>query len=1162
MMQAFNWIQMKIHRMAFMAALAIVAACTDYQEPEAPDKLGVSVTELSFNSVAGSKSVTVSSGSQWTVASKPDWVTVQSIVSGTGIFQWTVAFAVGENSEYDREGEISIRSGSGTKNITVTQQGQKGKYVAVQSVSLQGSLTLTEGDTQKLTPTVSPSNASVKTVTWTSYDSTVATVDQNGFVTAVAEGSTTIRVTTDDGGKTATCDVTVKARVIHVTGVSLNKTSLTLTEGETATLSATVTPADATDKSVTWTSGDTSIATVSSDGVVTAVKAGTATITVTTTDGSKKANCSVTVKAKVIAVTGVALDQTSLYMVEGETRTLVATVAPTNATNQAVTWSSNNLSVATVSSEGVVSALKAGTATITVRTADGNKTATCTVTVSAATVAVTGVSLNQTTLTMTVGETETLTAVVAPTNATNKSVTWSSNNTAVATVSSSGVITAKTVGTATITVRTVDGGKTATCAVTVKPVAVSGVSLDKTSMSMKVGETQVLTATVSPFDAADQSVTWSSSNTKVATVTSAGVVSALDVGTSTITVTTNDGGKKATCVVTVSPVSVTGISLNQTSLFMVEGETQTLMATITPSNATDKTVTWSSNNSSVATVSSSGVVTAKAVGNATITVRTNDGGRTATCEVTVSSNVIEVTGVTLNRSTLTLDIGGTFTLTATVSPSNATDKSVTWSTEDASIAEVSSTGVVTAKKAGSTTITVTTSSGSKKATCAVTVNPIHVTGVSLSHTSLSLVEGDSRTLTATVTPDTASDKSVTWSSSNTSVATVSASGVVSAKKAGTATITVTTVDGGKTATCAVTVTPATVAVTGVSLDKTTLTLTEGDTYAFTATVTPSNATDKSVTWSSSNNSVATVSSSGVVTAVKAGSATITVTTTDGGKTATCSVTVNAATVPVTGVSLNNTSLSMKVGDTQTLTATITPSNATDKTVTWSSSNTSVATVSSAGVVTAKAAGSATITVTTNDGAKTATCAVTVVVPVNGVSLNNTSLTMNVGATQTLTATVTPSNATDKTVTWSSSNTSVATVSSSGLVTAKAAGSATITVTTNDGAKTATCAVTVVVPVTGVSLNNTTLTLTEGQTQTLTATVNPSNATNKNVTWSSNNTSVATVSSSGVVTAVKAGSATITVKTVDGNKTATCAVTVKSKDVNGSGNEGTGEEILF
>jgi uncharacterized protein YjdB len=168
-------------------------------------------------------------------------------------------------------------------------------------------------------------------------------------------------------------------------------------------------------------------------------------------------------------------------------------------------------------------------------------------------------------------------------------------------------------------------------------------------------------------------------------------------------------------------------------------------------------------------------------------------------------------------------------------------------------------------------------------------------------------------------------------------------------------------------------------------------------------------------------------------------------------------------VHVTGVTLNQSALNMTVGGAnQTLTATVAPTDATDKSVSWSSSNTSVATVTN-GVVHAVGAGTATITVTTTDGSKTATCTVTVTQPVSGVSVSPTSATLNVGGTQQLTATVSPSTASNQNVTWSSSNTSVATVSNTGLVTAVAAGSATITVRTSDGGYTATCSVTVNAP---------------------------------------------------------------------------------------------------
>ena len=165
------------------------------------------------------------------------------------------------------------------------------------------------------------------------------------------------------------------------------------------------------------------------------------------------------------------------------------------------------------------------------------------------------------------------------------------------------------------------------------------------------------------------------------------------------------------------------------------------------------------------------------------------------------------------------------------------------------------------------------------------------------------------------------------------------------------------------------------------------------------------------------------------------------------------------------------------------------------------------------------------------------------ISVTGVSLNKSTTSLPVGGTETLVATVAPDNATNPKVKWTSSNTAVATVDKDGKVTTVAAGNATITVTTEDSSKTATCSVTVVVPVTGVSLNKTSMTLSVGGTETLTATVAPDDATNKKVTWSSSNTDVATVGDDGKVTAVAHGTATITVTTEDGSKTATCSVTV-------------------
>ena len=165
-------------------------------------------------------------------------------------------------------------------------------------------------------------------------------------------------------------------------------------------------------------------------------------------------------------------------------------------------------------------------------------------------------------------------------------------------------------------------------------------------------------------------------------------------------------------------VEVTGVSLDKNSLSLDVGGAYTLTATVTPSNATDKTITWSSNNTSVATVSN-GKVTAKAAGIATITAKSNN-GKYDTCKVTVKNPVVEVTGVSLDKNSLSLEVGDTYMLTATVIPSNATDKTITWSSSNSAVATVNQEGNVTAKDTGIATITAKSNSG-KLATCKVIV---------------------------------------------------------------------------------------------------------------------------------------------------------------------------------------------------------------------------------------------------------------------------------------------------------------------------------------------------------------------------------------------------------------------------------------------------------
>ena len=338
----------------------------------------------------------------------------------------------------------------------------------------------------------------------------------------------------------------IQAIIVEPTSISFADASENLIVGKTMKLEATITPEDATNKTIIWTSSNTDVATISSEGIVTAKGAGTTIITATTNNG-KTAKCTITVEQP---VTAIALSDATTSLWVGKTKTLTATVTPTTSSNTAVNWSSSDNNVATVSSKGVITAKSKGTCTITCTAADGyGAKSTCEVTVKQQ---VTEIALSETTASLWVGETNTIKATATPTTANNTNVSWSSSNKNVATVSSKGVITAKGEGTCTITCTAADGyGTKSTCEVTVKQ-QVTEIVLSETTASLWVGDTKTITATALPTTANNTSVEWTSSDDKVASVSSEGVITANGEGACIITCTAADGyGAVSVCEVTV-----------------------------------------------------------------------------------------------------------------------------------------------------------------------------------------------------------------------------------------------------------------------------------------------------------------------------------------------------------------------------------------------------------------------------------------------------------------------------------------------------------------------------------------------------------------------------------------------------------------------------------
>ena len=505
------------------------------------------------------------------------------------------------------------------------------------------------------------------------------------------------------------------------------------------------------------------------------------------------------------------------------------------------------------------------------------------------------------------------------------------------------------------------GAVTLTATVPVPTVAVTGVRLNKTSLSFTgTGSSQTLTATVSPSNATNKTLTWSSSNTSVATVSN-GVVKAVGFGTATITAKSNNG-KTASCSVTVNPIQPTGIKATpETSTLYGLNSTVKLSANVMPSNATNKAVTWSSRNTSVATVSSDGTVKAVGYGTTVITAKTVN-GLTSNCTVTV--NPIAVSSVSLNKTSLSFTgTGSSQTLTATVSPSNATNKTLTWSSSNTSVATVSN-GVVKAVGFGTATITAKSNNG-KTASCSVTVNPIQPTGIKATPETSTLygLNGTVK-LSANVMPSNATNKAVTWSSRNTSVATVSSDGTVKAVGYGTTVITATTVNG-LTSNCTINVKKEEVTSLTIATKPTKTNYYVGDTLntaGLTLKAAYNNGTTQTITGGFTCTPTA-LSTAGAQT----------VTVNYGGKTATFTVNVQDVTLSGIAIASSPSKTSYYVGDTLDTTGlklTATYSNGTTQTITSGFTCTPTA-LSTAGVQ----------TVTVNYGGKTATFTVNVELPV-------------------------------------------------------------------------------------------------------------------------------------------------------------------------------------
>lgn len=626
---------------------------------------------------------------------------------------------------------------------------------------------------------VYPENALNKEVKWTSSDTSIARVNNNGLVTFSRPGEVTIIATSvDNPDVMALCNITIE---IPVETVALDDKEITMYVGQTKRLSYSVLPINASKNAVTWTSTNSGVASVDAQGRVTARKVGTAVIMVKTLDGGHTAYCTVNVRQ---IAEGVKFNQSELKLQTGQVHELEYTLIPNNATDVDLLWESSDTKVAVVDERGRVTAKGPGTAFVIVRTEAGGMSY-IKVTVSQP---VQGLLLNFSEKTIYVGERFELKASVSPSEASNLEVTWTSSNTRIATVSEKGEVIGVAPGTTIITCTTKEGKFTASCVLTVRN-RLTSMSLNYEEYKLGINKSVVLSVVVDNEIVTDLDFRWVSSNEDVASVNKKGKVTAHKLGTAVITAYALDGsGQDASCEIEVVR-PVTKVTLNKSFMSMLVGESKELKAKIEPKNATYKGAIWTSSDNSIAIVDEDGVVTGLKEGSVTITAQAQDNsGKKATSYITVY-NRVPATSVVVSDKKIVMIQGEQRTVKPVLNPVNSTD-GLTWSTDNSAVASVNEkTGVIKARSTGTAYITVMTDSG-KTATIEVSVIGLNVTNLELEQYSRYTLKVEGAT------------SRVTWDVANPKIAEVK-NGVVISKARGTTTITATV--NGRKLTCKLTV---------------------------------------------------------------------------------------------------------------------------------------------------------------------------------------------------------------------------------------------------------------------------------------------------------------------------------------------------------------------
>jgi plastocyanin len=830
----------------------------------------------STTSVAGS-------AEQWDSGVHNSGFTFDHTFTQTGSFSYYCVihgFDNGDGTAGGMSGTITVQGASTLQSIAVTPANPSVPKGETEQFTATG--TFSDGSTQDLT----------SQVTWASATTSVATISNasgsQGLATAVATGTSSISAALD--GVTGSTVLTVSAAVLQ--SIAVTPANPSVPKGLTEQFTATGTFSDSSTQDltsqVTWASATSSVATITTAGLATAVSTGSSTISAAL--GGISGSTVLTVAAPVLD--SIAVTPANPSVPKGETEQFKATGTFSDNSTQdltsQVTWASATTSVATITAAGLATGIATGTSTISAKL--GGVTGSTVLTVSAAVLQ--SIAVTPANPSIAKGLTEQFTATGTfsdnSTQDLTSQVTWASATASVATITAAGLATAVATGTSSISATL--GSVSGSTVLTVGTAVLQSIAVTPGSPSIAVGKTEQFTATGIYSDNSTQDltsqVTWASATTSVATITAAGLATAVATGTSDVSAKL--GGVTGSTVLTVSAAVLQSIAVTPANPGIAKGLTEQFKATGTYSDNSTKDltsqVTWASATTSVATVTAAGLATGLATGTSNISATLN--AITGSTVLTVSAAVLQSIAVTPANPSIAEGTTEDFKATGTYSDSSTQDLTgqVTWASSNTAVSSVSNTSGSQGNASGLApgTSTISAMIGGIAGSTVLTVTAAALVSISVTPANPSIPVGEVQPFKATGTYSDSSTQDltgqVTWASATTSVATIDSSGIASGIAVGTSAISA-GLDG-VTGTTVLTVTP--VVLEMIMISPASPTVASGQTEQFMAMGMYSDdstvdLTDQ-VAWASSSTSVATISNDpgtqGLATAVADGTTTI------------------------------------------------------------------------------------------------------------------------------------------------------------------------------------------------------------------------------------------------------------------------------------------------